>query len=320
MGESGSSGEQSESRGHSEDGHEDGKTAGDLEARVQDSDSQEDNRGNYRAENSRVAYSEKSEANSREARSGKDSGRTYSIKKASEKKPLAKIDAKAHHSEKTERTSHGTGLIIEYADPETGEVKEYLLEQRVYDNKDASQRGKYGLMGGGLERINGRLESDLENIIKEIREEVENPLAAEILIRKLEYVGMIEDKVDGKPAYTFIYRAKISSPHEWHIVADSRSADGAGPRYRIKASDFTDNSIKREDFMYTQGDFMFDYVSSQGINARKPQAHGNTGSTHSGHDAHSMHKVLNFSLKTASQYTLPVIKTIYSPSTLQKAA
>lgn len=271
MGESGNSGEQSESASeHSEEHNEDGKSAEDLEARVDGADFEAQvARSNYRAGTAREVYSAK--------QTNKEKNKSNS------KKPNANIAAAAMHSaQKVERTNHGTGLIIEYVDSETGDVTEYLFEQRVYDDKNASQRGKLGLMGGGIERIDGRLENSLENMIKEIRQEFEDPWAAEILIKRLEYIDTITDLVEGKPAYTYIYRARITSPYECHVISSSRSADGAGPRYRIKASDFTDNSIKPNDFIYSQGEFIFNYVAKRGIRAANP--HSRNG--------HSMHHLM----------------------------
>ena len=79
-----------------------------------------------------------------------------------------------------------------------------------------------------------------------------------------------------------IYVIKIDSPLEWAIIKNSRSADGSGPLYTVKLQDFKEGTVRRNNFIFTQGDFMLDYVSANyDVKLDKEPSHN-------GHAAHNL--------------------------------
>jgi len=259
-------GEASESSGHEEENQEG------LEGRLNDNDedSHSSEKTEYAARDSGRNYDGDNMRHSKEQERNQNP-------KSSQNKKSGTIDSKVTvaraYSLKVERSNHGSVALIYYEDSSTGDVK-FIFEEKPHDYIPESERGKLGLVGGALDIINGNLEDSHEALMRELDEEIEDPLARKILKRKLERENDYDLRIDyleGEAYHTYIYKIKISSPLEWAIISNSRSADNSGPLRTVTRDDFASKRVTRDSFIFTQGDFMIRYLAGKyGVKAEKP--------------------------------------------------
>ena len=142
-----------------------------------------------------------------------------------------------------EDTKRGAAAII--YNKETGEFY-FELKPLKYPIKEA--RGKYALVGGKVEHTD---KTSLDALIREIREEVVDKKAQEILIGKLTnldtYYHTIVEFVSGVKYETDIYKINVDSYKEWNIVRNSSLAEGQKQVIAI------------QDLRNRLGDFAFKY-------------------------------------------------------------
>lgn len=137
-----------------------------------------------------------------------------------EKNIIYDINSNSDDSDK-EDTNKGAAAII--YNKETGEFY-FELKPSNYPIKEA--RGKLALVGGKVDTTDA---SSLDALIREIREEVVDKRAQEILISKLTQLGThyytIVEIIDGRRVETDVYRIEVNI-NNWKTVKNSALTEG----------------------------------------------------------------------------------------------
>ena len=137
---------------------------------------------------------------------------------------------KPKESTKVERSPHGVVAFICYTDPHTRKTY-YQLEQNKKGYFPSKEEGKLRLIGGArdyIDGIDGIIETSFEALERELKEEFKQ-VASDILVEALyengEKYTTVEDRVNGKVAYTDIYLIELESKKDWEAVAKSGPKD-----------------------------------------------------------------------------------------------
>ncbi|MFH1591653.1 MAG: hypothetical protein ABIC95_07055 [archaeon] len=183
--------------------------------------------------------------------------------------------------EKGTRTIHGAVMIIEYTDPDTGEVT-YVFERKPDDYAIEEFRDWLSLLGGGIdttdaenlekvlasddtELIIGALRAASEYTIRrEVSEEVASKSAQSILLKALDeqdsYFRHNKVSIPEGESYTFFYVVKIADKGEFETLKASGFTDDAGDLVPLTKREAA--SLGPKGYAFDHGDILFDYLSS----------------------------------------------------------
>ena len=144
---------------------------------------------------------------------------------------LVEGEETASGGEIRERTLDGAVAIIAYQDPDSGDVKEYLLEENPSDYALQEYAGKLRFIGGAIDRVNGHKEDPYTALAREFSEEIPSRDAVNILLKYLESktpYKTVQVDVEGEKTETHIFKVLISSWDEWQTVVGANLGDDAG--------------------------------------------------------------------------------------------
>ncbi|MBI2576540.1 hypothetical protein HYV84_04965 [Candidatus Woesearchaeota archaeon] len=190
-------------------------------------------------------------------------------------------------SEIRERTLDGAVAIIAYQDPDSGEVKEYLLEENPSDYALQEYAGKLRFIGGAIDRVNGSKEDPYTALAREFSEEIPSREAVNILLKYLESktpYKTVQVDVEGEKTETHIFKVLIPSWDEWQAVVGANLGDDAGFSRVVTLDDIL--TLGKKGFAFNDFEVIHEFAAG-GLPQNDPEKkhpHKSSGKNDPGHD------------------------------------
>jgi|GEM_PF-5557340 8-oxo-dGTP pyrophosphatase MutT (NUDIX family) len=151
-------------------------------------------------------------------------------------------------------TRDGAVGIIYHKDKETGNL-EFLFEEKPFDYPVPEARGRLSFVGGAIKRG----ETSLEALVRELKEEIEEPFAS-IVLESLRTDGNFYQRLPyeykGTRGYTDIYTMEIKQEDNWNVVRWAAFQHDAGSPKIL-----THRNMRADDFAFGYGEIAQRFAS-----------------------------------------------------------